>query len=901
MGEVYRARDTKLKRDVALKILGGAFTIDTDRLARFQREAEILASLNHPHIAAIHGLEDADGVAALVLELVEGPTLAERIGRGRIPVEEALAIALQIADAVEAAHDVGVIHRDLKPANIKIRSDGIVKVLDFGLARSVGGAAENAGTTNTPTITTPAMTAAGLVLGTAAYMSPEQAKGRAVDKRADVWAFGAVLFEMLTGRRAFEGDDVQETMAAVLRATPTWSALPPETPPAIRRLLRRSLEKDPRARLSDMAMVRVELREAQAEPSQDEAATKAARPAARSAFGRVAPYATAIALALLTGFLVWRFNQPADVPQPIVRFSIELPDDGRLSPAQRNPLAISRDGTHVVYTSDQRLFLRALDQVASIPVPGTEAGGGDGHARAPFFSPDGQWIGFWQQRQVKKAPIGGGAVVPICDWPYSTPPYGASWAPDGEILLGAGVSGVVRAPAAGGRAEPLIALKDGERAAAPRALPGGEWIVFVLHPASVGIDQGKVVAQSRKTGERRVLIEGARDVWLVPGRLIYAQGNALRSRAFDAGRVLVSDGLDSVLEGVGTGQNPGAVQAAIAANGSLIYNPGAGSGATTLTRLVLVTRDGAPSTLAEVSGMAWFPRFSPDGSRVAYGASAGRDFNDASDLWVVDSRGARTRVTFGANNRFYPIWTRDGARLTFADGTGPTNRLLWAPADGSGGLETLLEVGERRYPTSWSPDGRVLALYGGGGAAGEVRPDGGSSRDLWMLHVEGDKRVAKPFVQTSFEERGAIFSPDGRWVAYVSNKAGQNDVYARPYPGPGGEVTISVGGGREPVWAPSGRELFYRREGKLLSVRIESSAMTMTVGAPAPVFDDPYRLDTGAAAGGVANYDIAPDGKRFVMVEEPQASPAGGRDPVRLQVILNWLGGPERRGTTNAR
>jgi hypothetical protein len=385
------------------------------------------------------------------------------------------------------------------------------------------------------------------------------------------------------------------------------------------------------------------------------------------------------------------------------------------------------------------------------------------------------------------------------------------------------------------------------------------------------------------------LIDGVRDVRYVPsGHLVYGRGNTLLAQAFDPARLTLSGGPVPVLDGVSNaGDTSPAMHVAVSSTGTLLYVPGATTNATALTKLVLVTRNGTRSALADITGMAWFPRFSPDGSRVAYGFSRGTVLTDASDLWVVDvTRGARTRVTFTGNNRFYPIWTHDGARLVFADGSGATNRLLSTLADGSGGLQTLLDVGLRRFPTSWSPDGRVLALYTTGTT---------ETRDILMLNVDGDKRTTTPFVETPFEERGAIFSPNGRWVAYVSNKSGQNDVFARPFPGPGGEVTISVGGGQEPVWAPSGRELFYRHDGKLLTVRIDQTAASLTVGAPTRVFDDRYRLDTGGAAGGVANYDISPNGQRFVMVEEPLSANDAAIRTVRLQVILNWFEELKRR------
>jgi eukaryotic-like serine/threonine-protein kinase len=891
MGQVYRATDTTLGRQVAIKILPDAVAANPERLARFERESKTLASLNHPHIAAIYAVEKSAGMHALVMELVEGEDLSQRIARGAIPIAEALPIAKQIAEALEAAHDQGIIHRDLKPANIKVREDGTVKVLDFGLAKTmepVG--AMSSSQSMSPTITTPAMTQAGMILGTAAYMAPEQAKGRGVDKRADVWGFGAVLYEMLTARRCFQGDDVSDTFAAILRAEPDWTALPPETPPAIRRLLRRTLEKDVRARLSDMAMVRVELRDAETEPRGDAPVASVVAPPRPSALHRVAPYAAVIATALVTGLAVWRVRQPADAPRPLARFSIDLPEQMQLSSTGRDTVAISPDGTRMVYVANQRLYVRQLDQLEATPIAGTEAGGANGSARAPFFSPDGQWIAFWQQRQLRKVAVSGGAPVAICDAPVI--PFGASWGTDGEILVGAGPGGVLRVAGTGGTAAALVSPKDSERTSSPQMLPGDKWVLFVSHPATATTEQGQAVVQSRATGERRVLIDGVRDVrYVQSGHLVYGRGNALLAQAFDPARLTLSGGPVPVLDGVSNAADiTPAMHVAVSSTGTLLYVPGSSTNATPLTKLVLVARNGTRSGLADITGMTWFPRFSPDGSRVAYGVSGGTGLNDASDLWVLDvTRGARTRVTFTGNNRFYPIWTRDGARLVFADGSGATNRLLSTLADGSGGIQTLLDVGPRRFPTSWSSDGRVLALY----TTGKTE-----TRDLLMLHVDGDKPTTTPFVETPFEERGAIFSPDGRWVAYVSNKSGQNDVFARPFPGPGSEVTISVGGGQEPVWAPSGRELFYRHDGKLLTVRIDQTASSLTVGAPTKVFDDPYRLDTGGAAGGVANYDISPSGQRFVMVEEPRPANSAATETVRLQVILNWFEELKRRAPT---
>jgi Tol biopolymer transport system component len=880
MGEVYRARDTKLGRDVAVKILPRAFTSDPERLGRFEREARMLASLNHPHIAAIYGIETYDGVPALVLELVEGGTLGDRLRRGPLPVPEALRIARQIADALAAAHEKGIVHRDLKPSNVALTPDRAVKVLDFGLAKACVSESE-ANLTQSPTITV-GETRDGVLLGTAAYMAPEQARGKAVDKRADIWAFGAVLFEMLTRRRPFDGEDVAEVLGAVVRLEPPWDALSSDVPPPIRTLLQGCLVKDPRHRVADISIALFVL-----DHSASLASPAVTTTPARASLARVRSTATAAVVTvavLVTGLTIWRARRTAEMSRAVGRFAINLPNQMQLSALGQDPVAISPDGTHLVYVANQRLYLRALNQLAAAPMAGTEGGGTGGFARAPFFSPDGQWIAFWQEGRLRKVALSGGAGVTIC---ATGLPFGASWGPDDQILWGA-TRGIMRAPASGGTPELLISVKEGEQASDPQVLPRSEWVLFMLHRVPAPgeqilplVERGQVVIQSPTTGERRVLIEGVRDVrYVASGHLLYAQGNTLLAQAFDLDRLAVSGRPVPVLDGVANSGAASYMHVAISTSGTLLYVPGI---STALTRLVQVARDGSRSTLAELAGMTLSPRFSPDGLRVAYALSAHDAQTDPADLWVLDvARGARTRVTFTGDNRYFPIWTRDGTRLTFADGGGTTNRVLSMLADGSGGLKVLMDVGARRFPTSWSPDGRTLAFYAGGNAATK-------SRQIWLLRRNGDHWTQASFVESPFEQAGAIFSPDGHWVVYVSNKSGQNDIYARPYPGPGGEVTISVGGGGEPVWAPSGRELFYRHDGKLLAVSIGETASSLTVGAPARLFDAAYMLDRSATQGGVANYDIAPDGRRFVMVEEARPRNADATDSVQLQIIVNWF------------
>jgi serine/threonine-protein kinase len=555
MGEVYKARDTKLDRDVAIKVLPPALAADPDRIARLEREAKTLASLNHPNIAHIYGLEDSTSPPALVMEFVDGPTLADRIARGPIPLDEALPIARQIAEALEAAHEQGIIHRDLKPANIKVREDGAVKVLDFGLAKALepldGG--PSAALANSPTITSPAlMTGVGVLLGTAAYMSPEQAKGKPADKRSDIWAFGCLLYEMLTGRRAFAGDDVSDTLASVLKSDPDWNGLPDDVPSQIRVLLQRCLAKDRTQRVPDISIARFLITEpvvAQGAPSVSASALRPRRP-----WKRAAP-------AVLTGVVVvstvtwgaatW-IARTTPSPPAVVRFSIDLAGQiERPTATGLNPVAISPDGSRLAYIDNQRLYLRALDQADPAPIAGSDTGGTSGFARAPFFSPDGRWVAFWQERQLRKVAVGSGAVVTICDAPG--PPFGASWGPNDEILWGTGVTGILHVKASGGRAESLIAMKTGELAVSPQVLPGGEWVLFLLRRAGTSADQGQVVVQSRATGERRVLIEGARDVrYLASKHLLYGRGNTILAQAFDPAHLTLNREPVRVLDGVAT-------------------------------------------------------------------------------------------------------------------------------------------------------------------------------------------------------------------------------------------------------------------------------------------------------------------------------------------------------------
>jgi serine/threonine-protein kinase len=595
-----------------------------------------------------------------------------------------------------------------------------------------------------------------------------------------------------------------------------------------------------------------------------------------------------IALSLVASSLIvaaavaWRPSGVPDGTRPVMRFA--LPISG-LPVGVWQGLAISPDGLRVVYATPERLTMRTLGSVDPVPLSGTESVAGEAPT-TPFFSPDGRTVAFYHQGELRKLAVPGGPPVTICD--LGATPFGASWGENDEILLGR-YGGIFRVPAQGGRPTQLFTLPEETAAANPQSLPGGQWVLYMVPAPNERPDEWRVVVHSRTTDERRMVLDGARyATYVSSGHLVYGRGHALFVVPFNPAEGTVTGAAIPVLDGVANLPSP-AMQFGVSSTGTLVYLPGSPTAGGAATRLVQVTRTGVRAPLADVPGVAWYPRYSPDGGRIAYATSADSGFNTPSDLWVADvRRRARTRVTFGGNNRFYPVWTRDGRSLTFADGTASTNRVHRVLADGSGVLETLIDAGTRAYPTSWSPDGKTLALYvSAAGNSGTGSPASAQiTRDIWMLDADADKRTQRPFITGPFEERGGIFSPNGRWVAYVSNKSRQNEVFARPYPGPGTEVTISVGGGHEPVWAPSGEEIFYRHGGKLQAVRVQEVNDTLNISAPRELFDDPYRPDTAGMPGGVANYDVAPDGQHFVMVELQRQE----EDTVpQLQLVLNWF------------
>ena len=853
MGEVYEARDAKLGRDAAIKVLPEAFAHDPERLARFRREAKVLASLNHPNIAAIYGIEDSSGTEALVMELVEGPTLAERVKSGPMAIDEAVRIAKQICDGLEYAHERGIVHRDLKPANVKVTRDDTVKILDFGLAKAVQGEASEADMANSPTLTHMA-THAGVLLGTAAYMSPEQAKAKPVDRRADIWAFGCLLYEMLTRKMAFHGETVTDTLAAVVMKDPDWSQLPAATPIRVRVLLQRCLQKDPKQRLRDIGDARISLDEVLA--GAPEPLPLAAPPISTPLPRRTVLLGIAVILlvAVAAALAVWNLKPAA--PRAVTRFTISLPPGQRMENIDK-AIAISPDGTRLVYatgpsTLTTQLYVRAMDGLEARPIPGTE-GGSD-----PLFSPDGQWIGFANGGKLMKVSLNGGAPVSLAD--VSVGQFnGASWGSQGMIAFVpfAGVP-LQQVSDVGGNAQPLTRLEKGEIGqGTPDFLPGGKGVLFAVITSG---GPTKIVAQSLTTGERRDLIQsGNQPLYAPSGHLVYAQGANLMAAPFDPQRLMVTGAAVPVMGGVLLAGRR--AQYDFSSTGTLIYVPESVQAAQ--SRLVWVDRKGAAQPLPAPAHNYVFPKVSPDGKRVATGVE-----ETDSQIWLYDlSRDTLTRLTFEGSANVDPLWTPDGKRIVFK---GSGNRLFWQSADGSSPAEALTnnELSGNNVPGSWTPDGQVLAFM-------EINPNTGY--DIYTLPLKNGK--PQPFVRTPSIETAPRFSPDGHFIAYASDESGRLEIYVRPYPGPGGKWQVSTEGGSEPVWNPKGRELFYRSGGKMMAVDVTTEG-TFSAGKPKVLFEGSY-VPTPRS---FPDYDVSPDGQRFLMLKATEQAA-----PTQINVVLNWF------------
>jgi serine/threonine-protein kinase len=889
MGEVYRATDTKLKRQVAVKILPPAPAADPDRLARFQREAEVLASLNHPHIAAVYGLEDADGTKALVMELVEGPTLADRIAQGPLPIDEALPIARQIAEALEAAHGQGIVHRDLKPANIKVREDGTVKVLDFGLAKlTETGAARRVGSddlSQSPTLMSPAVTGMGIILGTGPYMSPEQARGRAVDKRSDIWAFGAVLYEMLTGARAFEGEDITEIIAAVVKTTPRWTALPADVPPNVVILIQRCLEKDVKARIGDLAVARFLLSDHAmhgGSPIEAPPAASAAAPRGRLTLSWALRTAAVGALgAVVAGVLVgWLLSRrPAGAPAVTrLQMSVQPADQlvGSLINASSRPsrtaMAVSPNGRLVVFSGMRgpvtQLFRRELDHADAVPIPGTE------NAVAPFLSPDATWVGFVADNKLRKVPLAGGPSVVICDVPGNS--WGASWGEDGTIVF-ASNAGIARVSSDGGTAT-TISTPDGskgeQRHLLPQWLPGEKALLFTVK-GSDDWDTANIVVQPLDGGERRVLIQGASDARYVnTGHLVYMKSGTLTAAPFDVrSRRLTGPAvplIENVMHGVNAGNGgdeTGAGQFAVSASGTLLYVAG-GIGPTRKDTMEWVDRKGNAQPLADVpAGPYLGPRLSPDGRKIV--VNVRHPTNRLTDVWIYDVlRGAPTRLTFNGGGQ--PLWSPDGKRIVY--GTGGLSAIN---ADGGGKPEPVTVSDTNQIPSSWASTNMIAFLQ---------RTQNGTN-GIWVLPMAGERKPTL-FGESPFTLWHPEFSPDGRWIAYVSNEVGSPEVYVRPYPGPGEKIRISTTGGSEPIWTANGRELLYR-SGTLEHQQFFSAAIRslspFQADAPRLLFEAKFGEYESTAP--TRSWDVSADGQRFLLL---RPVPSTDKPVTVMHVVLSW-------------
>ena len=856
MGDVYRARDNKLGRDVALKVLPDAFAADPQRMARFKREAQILASLNHPNIAAIHGVEDTGDVRCLVLELVEGETLASLLERGAIPVDEALDIVVQIARALESAHEKGIIHRDLKPANVIVGADGSIKVLDFGLAKAL---ADDTATTDSELATlSPTATRAGVILGTAAYMSPEQAKGKDVDRRADIWAFGVVLLELLMGKSIFRRETVSETMAAVLMTEPDLEELPRETPAAIRQLLARCLRKDPMSRLRDIGDARIHIEEAQSGPEP----SALAGPPSRATKAWYA-FAAMTLIAVGLSWVLWSRSGPAD--QPTLRFRQD-PEE-ILQDTFGTSLALSRDGRYLAYVVRQgsdpngrRIYLRDLEELAGAPVSGTR------NALRPFLSPDGQWLGFFADGQLKKVLVTGGTPEVVCDAAVC---IGASWGPDGSIAFGG--DGLFRVPSSGGTPERLTTLEPEERSHRwPRYLPTGDVVFTVLDESR----ELSVHVLSVSTGKRQRLIQGAADARYLPtGHLVFLRDGSLFSIPFDPVQLVANGAPMIVVESVQHVQlmASSAAHFDISDTGTLVYLAGDRDN----FALVSVDRRGVSSSLVAERMRYMQPRFSPDGRRLALLKTSPHVADVVADVWLYDlARGAMSRLTYAEDDDITPVWSPDGAFIAFASNRENALLQLYRKhADGSGEAERLSVSGNGQTASDWSPDGEHLAF---------TQRDATGRRNVYVLPADGDGEPTA-FVDTPFNESDPSFSPNGHFLAYMSDESGRHEIYVQPYPGPGAKTQVSTEGGQFPLWNPAGREIFYQVEAetdgdvRLMAAEYRIDGDRIRPEKPSELFRGPFAL------GPRAEYDVSPDGEHFVMLRREDTN----RTP--LTFVVNWF------------
>ncbi|MGD0840712.1 MAG: protein kinase [Candidatus Acidiferrales bacterium] len=877
MGEVYRARDSKLRREVALKVLPDAFAADAERLGRFHREAQLLASLNHPNIAAIYGFEDSGNVHAFVMELVEGPTLADRVKMGAMPIGEALPIAKQICEALEFAHERGIVHRDLKPANVKVTPDGAVKVLDFGLAKALETQDAAANISNSPTLTI-GSTRAGMILGTAAYMAPEQAKGRSADRRSDIWAFGCVLYEMLSGKQPFSGETVSDTLAEVLKVDPDWSALPADTPASIQKLLRRCLLKDPKQRLQAIGEARIAIEQtlnpsAQASASGFDVAAPvsvaAAAPAAtQPPWRRALPWAAAALLFTTTALFAILYWREASVPARSVRSNILAPDQATFDfAASSGTPAVSPDGKRLVFVAHDTggkamLWVRELDSLSARPLEGTQG------ASFPFWSPDSLFVGFFASGKLMKIDVSGGPAQTVCDAPNGR---GGAWSAGGVIVFTPKVSGSLeQVSAAGGSSTPLASLSTTNGLLTvrwPVFLPdGNHFLYWAGNPFAVaGSGPNGIYVASLDGKAGQFLFPADSDALYASGYLLFLRGETLMVQTFDAADLKLSGDAVPIAEHVANPEKFRLGHFSVSQHGELVYSEAEAD------RSQVAWLDSAGKQLSTVGdpGLIQGLRLSPDGKTLAEAYEDPQSSN--IDLWLVDlARGVPTRLTFDPSAHGWPTWSPDGSEIAFSSTTSGNLSIYEKAANGTGNSQPLIDDTSEKMLGDWSRDGRYIAYS-------RLDTQGGGGLNIWILPLFGDKKPF-PLVQSQFNLLTPAFSPDGKWLAYSSDESGKREVFVVSFPQGGGKWQVSSGGGSQPRWRADGKGLFYISEdNKLMSVEIQEQGASLAIGKTQTLFQSNAFTGTGAS------YDVTSDGRKFIV-----ASPLAPTSTTPLTLVTNW-------------